>query len=110
MYLEPDDLFCYLKDDGKYYTINKEKHTASFKGCYYDVEELFIPRFVKFEFQEYPITTISKNSLPSDKYIRSIILPEDSELQTIECDAFKQDWGIQYDAINLFLPASVKIL
>lgn len=51
MDLEPDDLFCYLEDDGKYYSINKEKHTASFKGCYYDVEELLFHDLLNLSFK-----------------------------------------------------------
>ena len=51
-------------------------------------ENVTIPKSVEYEDQEFKVTSILKYSFKNSKTIKSIYMPQDSELQTIEKESF----------------------
>lgn len=70
------------------YLINFDDKTAKVVGDQKTNSNILIPRSIKYESTEYIVTSISKRSFLYSKTIKSIRLSDDSELQTIEKEAF----------------------
>lgn len=76
-----------IRQEGLVYSINEEEKTASVIGYKSKKKELIIPRSIEHESNEYLITSISKYAFNSSK-VKSISFEYNSELRTIEEDAF----------------------
>ena len=76
-----------LEQDNIIYSINYEDNTASIIELHPTMYEIIIPRSINYESTEYTITSILEKSIQSPN-IKSIQFPLDSELQTIEKNAF----------------------
>ena len=88
------------EDSGIKYEIDKENHHAKVIGCFDDIEDIFIPRFIKHDSQEYPIKITSTKTFDSIS-IRTVNFPEDSEVQTIKSDIFGTSPNIPVFLLNL---------
>ncbi|KAK8840224.1 hypothetical protein M9Y10_031169 [Tritrichomonas musculus] len=71
-----------------YYSINEEDQTASVIKCRIDATEIIIPRSIKHELKEYIVTIISVEAFIFSG-AKSVSFEPNSELRTIEKDAFK---------------------
>lgn len=91
-------------ENGISYEIDPENFTA--KVTKSDVEgELFIPRSIVHQSQEYVITEINKNSFQYNENIESIDFSEDSELQSIG------EYAFSFSSLkSISIPSSVKEL
>lgn len=76
-----------IRQEGLVYSINEEEKTASVIRYKSKKKELIIPRSIEHESNEYLITSISKYAFDSSK-VKSISFAYNSELRTIEEDAF----------------------
>lgn len=88
---------------GLKFEINKEERNAKIIKYSGKNKNIFIPRFITYESEEYPIKVLREESF-RDTAVNSITFPEDSELQTIENNALNSDLK------KIYLPASVKEL
>ena len=70
------------------YNLNEEDKTASVFGNNLYLGDIVIPRSINYENQQYIVTSISKCAFKDQKSIKNISFPPDSELETIEEDAF----------------------
>ncbi|KAK8870878.1 hypothetical protein M9Y10_008776 [Tritrichomonas musculus] len=82
------------------YSINEEEKTANVIRCQDNISEIIIPRSIKYESNEYVVTTISNGAFGYSN-VRSISFEPNSELRTIERNAL-------YDSTlaRLQIPAS----
>lgn len=90
-----------IDNQGLIYSINNEDKTSKVIGCQSN-GELFIPRSINYNSQEYIIISISDNAFYDLTGIISIQFASDSALQTIEKKAF-YNTAIE----NITLPSSL---
>ena len=91
-----------VQQDGLKYLINDKEERAEIVSFYGYIKRSFlIPRSIKCWSHEYIVRSISKKSLKFSWNIKSIQFPTDSELQTIEEEAFSS--SIE----SIFIPASM---
>ena len=77
-----------IKQGELIYALNEEENTASIVGSKIKSNEILIPRSITYKTQEYLITSIEKESLADLRNLKSLQFPADSELRTIEQNAF----------------------
>ena len=70
------------------YALNKESMTAGVIGNDLAYGNIFIPKSITYENQNFIITSINEGSFKFQKLIRSISFPADSEIRTIENESF----------------------
>lgn len=91
--------------DNLIYLLNKTDKTASVIKNDNANGDVFIPRSIFFDQQEFIITSINENAFRKSKKIKSIRFPDDSAVITIEKDAFA------YSRIeSLYIPESISKL
>ena len=76
------------------YSINEEDKTASVVGSKSYSDVIFIPHHINHDMQEYVVISISENAFVGIENMKSIQFPPDSEIRTIEKNAFG-DSGIE---------------
>lgn len=70
------------------FVLNEVDKTAEIKGNDKAGTDVFIPRAIQYDAKEYIVTKILKNCFLDSKIIKSIQIPPDSELKTIENCSF----------------------
>ncbi|KAK8875922.1 hypothetical protein M9Y10_006100 [Tritrichomonas musculus] len=90
---------------GIYFELDSENFTAKVISSPRVSGAIFIPRSVNHRSQEYLVTTIGEGSFKDNRDITSIDFPDDSELLTIEKEAF---FGTLIDTLTI--PSKVKEL
>lgn len=94
-----------IQQRGLSFELNNNDYTASVVSSKYSSGDILIPKTITHESHEYKITSIKKCSFKNNGIIRSISFPEDSELLSIEEDAFANS-----SLDNLTIPSKVKEL
>lgn len=83
-----EEEFKTIEVDNLSYRLNLSEKTANIEKCEKDqIKDIFIPRSIKWDNQEYIVTRILKESFKFAD-IRSLSFPPDSEVRTIEKFAF----------------------
>ena len=87
------------------FVINQSNFTVSVLSCKQGIiiDRLLIPRSIKQRSQEYIIKTIGNKSFKNNENIKSIIFPEDSDIESLGDKAFK---GSSLESI--VVPSKVK--
>ena len=93
------DAITYEKDFK--FSIDKKGKTASILTCYSDNQKIIIPCSINYLAKKYIITTVSSKSFQQSK-IRSVAFVPNSELRTIEKEAFAYT-----DLVKIIIPSSV---
>ena len=70
------------------YSINESEHTASIFSYSNANGDIIIPCSIYYESEEYVITSILSNAFNGAEFLHSIQFSDDSEIRTIEKDAF----------------------
>ena len=78
-----------IEKSGLLYTLNKNDKVAGVIGFKNENESIIIPRMILHESIEYIVTSIMQSAFQNSKEIKSIVFPADSEIRTIEDEAFK---------------------
>lgn len=95
----------YTQENGLSFEINRSNFTAKVTSSPQAKGSIQIPRFINFISQNFLVTSIGKCSFKSNSDIESISFPEDSQLLTIDEEAFDES------SLNcLFIPSSVQEL
>ncbi|KAK8852897.1 hypothetical protein M9Y10_017889 [Tritrichomonas musculus] len=84
------------------YVLNEEEKTATVVNNGYIYDNVFIPRSIKHEMQDFIVTKISENSFDGSTTNQKIEFPIDSEVRTIERNVF-----INSSVTSILFPASV---
>lgn len=95
----------YIQECGLSFEINKSDFTAKVASSPQAKGSIQIPRFINFNSQNYLVTCIGKSSFKSNSNIESISFSEDSQLLTIDEEAFDES-----SLNSLFIPSSVQEL
>ena len=83
-----EEEFKTIEVDNLSYRLNLSEKTANIEKCEKDqIKDIFIPRSINWDNQEYIVTRILKESFKFAD-IRSLSFPPDSEVRTIEKFAF----------------------
>lgn len=90
-----------IKQDKLFFVLNEDK-TASLVDSDSPTGDIIIPRSIKYEDQEFIVTTIKTNSFRHLYELSTIRFPPDSEVKTIEEKSF-DDCGVTH----IFLPPSL---
>ena len=91
-----------ISKDEIIYLVNQNDETASVIGISYVANDIYIPRSIRDESKEYIVTSVSNGAFTSRLRIKSIKFAQDSELRTIESNAFANS-----KVEKLYFPASV---
>ncbi|KAK8875664.1 hypothetical protein M9Y10_005838 [Tritrichomonas musculus] len=94
-----------IKIDGISFELDNNNHTAKIIDSSNVKENILIPRVVKYQSNEYVITSIAQSSFKGQKRIKSICFSEDSGLLLIEKKAF-----FRSSITHLSLPSSIEKL
>ena len=78
-----------ITQNGIIYVLNESIHTADIQGNDNVVGDIFIPRSIQHEGNEYTVTSILKSAFERSYLLKSIKFPPDSELHSIHDDAFR---------------------
>ena len=70
------------------YLINKEEKTAEIIGFYSESQNIFVPRSINYQSHEYIVINICENAFENSDEMQNIQFASDSELQTIQNNAF----------------------
>lgn len=87
---------------GLSYELNQNDYTAKIVESPAASGNLFIPRSIKHDTKYYSITTVAEKSFLFNLSIKSVYFSEDSEVETIEKEAF---YGSSLE--NIFIPPNV---
>ena len=78
----------YIEENGLRFEINQENFTSKIIFSPNSKGNIVIPQSINYNSKEYKISTICEGSFKNNKRIKSIEFTEDSELLSIEKDAF----------------------
>lgn len=85
---EGQEIFKRFMQDGIIYVLFLKKKKAKVIGNESVEGNVFIPRTIKYEDQEFPVTSIFKFSFKYSRGIKTVEFPPDSEIKTICQEAF----------------------
>lgn len=77
-----------IQEDGLTYELNKIDYTAKITNSSRTIEFICIPRSIFYESKEYIVKSINKNAFKNNKIVKSIEFVENSELISIDENAF----------------------
>lgn len=78
-----------FEQNGLTYQLNQEEQTANVCGSNSNSETIFIPQTIDYQKKKYTVVRISSSSFKNNKSIKWVTFPENSELISIEDDAFR---------------------
>ena len=94
-----------ISKDRIIYSINEEEKTAFLIKNESPIKDIYIPRSIIYESQEYVIINIRRNAFRGCVTLKSIQFAPDSQIKTIESDAFN------YSSIeSIEIPSSIEKL
>lgn len=79
----------HFEQNGLTYQLNKQEHTANVNGSTGNNETIFIPQSIEYQKEKYTVVRISPSSFKNNKSIKWVTFPENSELISIDDDAFR---------------------
>lgn len=77
-----------IQQDDLIYVLDEKEKTAGLLSTKNEKENIFVPRSIFYEKEEFLVTSIIKNSFQNSQSIKSIQFPVDSELKIIESYSF----------------------
>ena len=92
-----------IEESGLSFQINKDNCTAKVIGSIHAIKDILIPHSVADQANKYIVTVIKEGSFKNNANIKSVTIPENSCLLTIEQGSFSHS-----SIHTLFIPASIK--